>query len=348
MNRPDSISSYDVMDLKLGIKSSLPHVKAAISLAILLWESNNSPSGLQYSEQQGDEIVIPETLFQNLSTLLHGISESENITAEALLQNVNSNQLFKSQMEALMVAFELIWKLAKVGFLDADKPASAERTGRIRYPKVLSYSTNADIIHCVIKSDEEQYLRVLVSWLGFDVHFSQDCEKRMKQLLTALSESAIFKLTDGTSDKVFNQHSIYAKILETLDAVDINGDKEAKGALRILKSLLSDAMNPYLAYNNGEVRDANGDGLLLSEYQQRVDTFLRLSATKVIGLETLDDEDEGLVLVNPDENRITGGTNTLLYGVPGAGNWSPSASRLSLTSLCPSLMRNLSALSRLC
>ncbi len=27
MNRPDNILAYDEMDLKLGIKSSLPHVK---------------------------------------------------------------------------------------------------------------------------------------------------------------------------------------------------------------------------------------------------------------------------------------------------------------------------------
>lgn len=27
MNRPDSISVYDELDLKLGIKSSLPHVR---------------------------------------------------------------------------------------------------------------------------------------------------------------------------------------------------------------------------------------------------------------------------------------------------------------------------------
>lgn len=37
MNRPDNILAYDEMDLKLGIKSSLPHVKSTLALAILLW-----------------------------------------------------------------------------------------------------------------------------------------------------------------------------------------------------------------------------------------------------------------------------------------------------------------------
>lgn len=33
MNRPDNILVYDEMDLKLGIKSSLPHVKSTLALA---------------------------------------------------------------------------------------------------------------------------------------------------------------------------------------------------------------------------------------------------------------------------------------------------------------------------
>ena len=52
---------------------------------------------------------------------------------------------------------------------------------------------------------------------------------------------------------IFNQNSIYRKLLETNQPVDVNGDKEAKGSLRILKSLLSDSMNPYLKYSGGSV-----------------------------------------------------------------------------------------------
>ena len=43
MNRPDNILVYDEMDLKLGIKSSLPHVKSTLALAILLWECSDHP-----------------------------------------------------------------------------------------------------------------------------------------------------------------------------------------------------------------------------------------------------------------------------------------------------------------
>ncbi|MCR5012813.1 MAG: AAA family ATPase [Lachnospiraceae bacterium] len=57
----------------------------------------------------------------------------------------------------------------------------------------------------------------------------------------------------------------------------------------------------------------------LEEYQKRVDMFLRLSATKVIGLEELDAEAEGFGLQSLEDNRLTVGTNVLLYGVPGSG-----------------------------
>ena len=78
-------------------------------------------------------------------------------------------------------------------------------------------------------------------------------------------------------------------------------------------------MNPYLTYNNGIVSPEGTKETELQEYQKRVDVFLRLSATKVIGLEELDAETEGFSLNSLEDNRLTTGTNVLLYGVPGSG-----------------------------
>ena len=58
-----------------------------------------------------------------------------SIDKDNLLSNLNANPIFTAQIESLIVAFELIWRLAKVEFLDSSKPYSAERTGRVRYPK---------------------------------------------------------------------------------------------------------------------------------------------------------------------------------------------------------------------
>ncbi len=318
-NRPDNALAYDELDLKLGIKSSLPHVKSTLALAVLLWEAADKPSKLEYSKQNGEGLVISDEVGQWLQDFCSEILIEENISAETLLKLVNDNQLFKSQMEALIVAFELVWKLAKVEFVEETRPASAERTGGIRYPKKLLFSSNVDLIHNVIQSNAEAYYRVLMSWVGCEIAVDPECESILTSTFSVLTENAMFKLADGDKDIVFNQNSIYRKALETGQPVDINGDKEAKGSLRILKSLLSDSMNPYLTYNNGIVSPEGTKETELQEYQKRVDVFLRLSATKVIGLEELDAETEGFSLNSLEDNRLTTGTNVLLYGVPGSG-----------------------------
>lgn len=319
MNRPDNISVYDELDLKLGIKSSLPHVKSTIALAILLWECADRPSELIYSVQNNDGIVMTDDLDQWVIDYLADICTEDQIDNETLISAINENQLFKSQMEALIVAFELVWKLAKVSFVDENKSASAERTGGTRYPKKLIYTINADIIHCLIESNRDAYVRVLLAWIGFNVNSDPECEEQLCQMLSVLSEGAVFKLTDGERDVIFNQNSLYRKLLETHDSVDINGDKEAKGSLRILKSLLSDGLNPFLKYSNGVVSTNEQKAAELEAYQERVDTFLRLSATKVIGLEDVDAADEGIAPQEYEANRLTTGCNVLLYGVPGSG-----------------------------
>ena len=319
MIRPESLLAYEELDLKLGIKSSLPHVKSTLALAVLLWECADHPAELVYSMSAGNDSVISDELKQWFVDYVSTKCEESELDTEEIETVVNNNQLFKSQMEALIVAFELVWKLAKVSFVDTTKAASAERTGGIRYPKKLTYSVNMDIIHSVIASNEDAYIRVLLSWVGFDIDIDPESEGILLKLFTALSEGAVFKLVDGDKDIMFNQNSIYRKILESGATVDVNGDKEAKGSLRILKSLLSENMNPYLSYSSGSVTLSSNVEEKLEDYQKRVETLLRLNATKVIGLETLDAEQEGLALESLEEQRISTGTNVLLYGVPGSG-----------------------------
>lgn len=285
MNRPESIVPYEERDLKLGIKSSLPHIKGTVALMLLFWECADQPASLVYAKQSGDEIVLTDELQNKVTSYLSNLLSPENLDESRLITAINQNQLFKSQLEALIVAFELVWKLAKISFVSANLPSSAERTGGIRYPKKLDYSVNLDIIHNAMSANKQEYVKLLLFWIGINVGVDKECEERLTRVLTALSEGAIFKLTDGTKDVIFNQNCVYEKLIETSAAVDINGDKEAKGPLRILKSLLSEGMNPYLIYNNGEVTVAPTNAGGIEKYQKRVDTLLRLFATKVIGLD---------------------------------------------------------------
>lgn len=50
MIRPDNVVRFPDIDLKLGIKSSLPNVKATLALLILIWRVSNKASVLDYCE----------------------------------------------------------------------------------------------------------------------------------------------------------------------------------------------------------------------------------------------------------------------------------------------------------
>lgn len=319
MNRPDNMSVYNALDLKLGIKSSLPHVKSAVALILLFWECSIKSAELQYSVQSGDKIVINPNLKTAIKNKLAQICKHDGINIDTVIDAINNNSLFKSQMESLIVAFELIWKLAKISFIDEDKTAGAERTGGIRYPKKLIYTVNADIIDTLIDNDWDAYVRILILWIGVDINYDKQIETRLSRLLTAISEGAIFKLVDGTNDVIFNQNDVYKKLMQTKNNVDLNGDEEAKGSLRILKSLLSDGLNPYLEGHNGDVQILKGQFNNLEEYQKRVETFLQLSATKIIGFEDANIDKETDRQDSLENNRVASGRNILLYGVPGSG-----------------------------
>lgn len=319
MNRPDNMSAYSALDLKLGIKSSLPHVKSAVALILLFWECSIKSAELQYSVQSGDKIVINPNLKTAIKNKLAQICKQDGINIDTVIDAINNNSLFKSQMESLIVAFELIWKLAKISFIDEDKTAGVERTGGIRYPKKLIYTVNADIIDTLIDNDWDAYVRILILWIGVDINYDKQIETRLSRLLTAISEGAIFKLVDGTNDVIFNQNDVYKKLMQTKNNVDLNGDEEAKGSLRILKSLLSDGLNPYLEGHNGDVQILKGQFNNLEEYQKRVETFLQLSATKIIGFEDANIDKETDRQDSLENNRVVSGRNILLYGVPGSG-----------------------------
>lgn len=289
MIRPDSMITYQDIDLKLGIKSSFPNVRSALAMAILLWMVSNSPGELEYSVQDGSNIILNNELSKKIISRTSNC-KTVSIDTDVLLKIINSNPIFTSQMESLIVAFELIWKLARVEFLDSNKPYSAERTGNVRYAKKLVYTINIDIINTLISTNQDLYLVVLLYWAGLDIanieeaylDFSfKNAEMHLIELLTFLSEDAVFKLVDGDKEILFNLDSVYRKLLSGHHSIDINGDKEPKGSLRILKSLLRDGLNSFLNYSDNKVSIGINKELVLNSYQKRVSCYLQLSSKHV-------------------------------------------------------------------
>lgn len=270
MIRPESAPVYDQIDLKLGIKSSLPSVKPTLALLFLMWREMERPSELEYTSTQGNAIVlrtdIEEKLYQKLQEV------SDGITLEQFRDKVNNNLMLKAQLEALLVAFELVWKVAKIRFSDG-KPNSAERTGGSRFPKKLWFTLNMDMLDAVC-GDDVDYVKVFFSWLGFDLNTDVEKEKNVIRFLTAISESAYYKLIDNETDVVFNLESVYKAVLSQMDAVDISGEKEAKGSLRILKSALTENLVSNLSAHNNAVSAVDAD--TLRHYADRVAVFHQL------------------------------------------------------------------------
>ena len=325
MNRPNPMTIYPDVDLKLGIKSSFPNIRKALAMVIFLWIVSDSPGELEYSVQDSDKIILTDNLNEKIASEINTF-EIISVDKDSLLKSFNTNPIFTAQIESLIVAFELIWRLAKVEFLDRSKPYSSERTGRVRYPKKLIYTINIDIINSLIKTDREIYLGVLLYWLNIDITYKtqENYDNRLKQaeiylteLITILSENAVFKLVDNNKDIIFNLDSIYSKLLNTYEPIDINGDEEPKGSLRILKSLLKDNLNSFLDYSDNVVSIATNKEVDLQRYQKRVRSFLQLSGNNIntgqSSVETtIDSKLNAHIIDNIYRQRI-------FFGAPGTG-----------------------------
>lgn len=270
MIRPESAPVYDPIDLKLGIKSSLPSVKPTLALLFLMWHEMGRPSELEYATAQGNTIVLRTDIEETLYQRLHEISDG--VTLEQFRDKVNNNLMFKAQLEALLVAFELVWKVAKIRFSDG-RPNSAERTGGSRFPKKVWFTLNMDLLDAVC-GDDADYIKIFFSWLGFNLNADNEKESNIIRFLTIISESAYYKLIDNEANVVFNLESVYKAVLSHTDAVDISGDKEAKGSLRILKSALAENLISNISVHNNAVTAIDADAL--RHYADRVAVFHQL------------------------------------------------------------------------
>ena len=182
MNRPQNMQIYKDMDLKLGIKSSSPKAKSTLALLILMWLSSDRSADLKYSIQESSTIRISEVCKENLKEFIHSVDNSMDF--EDILEKIEKNCLFQSQLESLIVALELVWKLAKIRFADSAKANSAERTGNARFEKILTFTSNMDLVDVIVSSnDNYSKINELIEGVNKQLPSSQsDYLKNMKAL----------------------------------------------------------------------------------------------------------------------------------------------------------------------
>ena len=318
MARPNKIKKYEPMDLKLGIKSSLPKVKSVLALSYLIWKSGDNKTEVVYSVEQDNKIVISEDCKNNLISLLTSVFSILSINSEDFISAVNNNNLFNSQMEALIVALELVWRIAKVDWVQ-QRSFSAERTKvdgvEKRFAKKLVFSNNVDILDTLVDSDIDNFLCILTSWVMQKDYTQIDRakEKLLIKMLMIMSEKTIFRIKTEDDYLTYNVLGIYEQLLNN-DTVSPFDPKENKGALRIFKTAISDGLQPMLSISGDGVKATDKD--YLKEYVKRLEMTLKLSTVddNILGLteETAKPAEHSNFSINRPHNRI-------IFGAPGTG-----------------------------
>lgn len=93
MERPNNVPQYDDIDLKLGIKSSLPNVKETLALFLLMWRSCGKASVLDYCVSDGNNLKVEPTLLGNLHTAVRNVSSEEECSFEQLDALIANNHI---------------------------------------------------------------------------------------------------------------------------------------------------------------------------------------------------------------------------------------------------------------
>lgn len=319
---PYPIRNRPELNLRHAIKSSISELRQLVSLTVALYLSNLT-SELEYSRKEQARILMGDEVFNRLAEYF--AEQIESFDQDEFQDLVYQNPLFKAQMEPLQVALELFLKLCKVQFPDGSA-SSRERTGLDRYPKILRFTTNAEIIRLAFQDQEADLKWVLFDWLTSpEPQQETDLSERLKRLLTIFSEETQFRLREEDNNEVFfQQEGIYKAVLEG-NAVVAQDAHENVGPFRILKSFVSDSLHPFLRGDRQSVishkqfvANAKVDLAEFKEYAGLVHNYLDIipKRTTLTIVEEPISELTPVPLMSsiPDLPR-----NKILFGAPGTG-----------------------------
>lgn len=305
---PKSIVERRELNLRQGIKSSLSSIRSIIALVYTLYRGNNRKAVVEYSEStNGGQIKLHSTLENSIKTFL-GIDD---------LTSINNNPLFKSQMEALQVGIELIFKIGKVEFIDSTLASSAERTGGNRYNKRIRFGTNIQIVDTFLSSYEADLSMFLRKWLQNQESEKREIDDGIKKLLTIFSEETQFKIRYNNQEISFQQEGIY-KEFASGNTVIGRDEHENVGPFRVFKSYVKEGLHPYISENGDEftAKNTTTDAL---EYYQIVSNALDLIPrhTQITYFVPADPELEDNAIV--ETSKSTEARQIIYYGCPGSG-----------------------------
>lgn len=328
MSRIKNVNKYEKIDLKLGIKSSMPEVKKTLALILLIWESLSDEYEVRYSTKKNEYILISEDVFDKIKESLVELNSELKIDFSKFREIINKNMLFKSQIEALIVAFELCFELVKFTFVDKSFPFSKERTGGERYEKTIKFTTNLDYLSLAFSSEKKEYQKVLLKWIGLYDECDSKIEKKLIGILTLFQEKSIYRIQYDNEEVIFDNLSLYDMVLTGNTEVSIKSEKESKGSLRILSNILSNGLNSFLEVGKTGIVTKKDEAL--SSYSKRLSNYIEIDLGKKIALfenygikmkitESMDDEILQLDYNDISCNKLDKNIQSLYFGAPGTG-----------------------------
>jgi len=314
MKLPNQIIARDSIDPKLAVGSSLPNPKGLFSIVFALYIVNDEKDHLEYSDKNGTGIKLKSSLIPLLKSFFSGINGYSDVEIESLETN---NPLLEMQIEPLQVPLQLFWKIAKINIVGTDS-SSGERSGGVRFPKELFFTTNMDIVKSSISDENDNFTNnskeLIYSWLfNKSIPSSlKNIELKLIKTLTIFSEETLFKTWDNTTEIIFQQEGIYTSLDSTNPKVNIKGSKEIKGTLRNLKAVLDKNLHPFLKNNGDDVELINATKAnIFAYYKNKVSNYLDLSP-KSIEIKKIEKEE----FVNSESISCL---NKIFYGAPGTG-----------------------------
>ena len=158
MNYPQAAKPLKANDAKLGGKYRMSNIRSFIALVYLLYISCDKKSSVDYSdgESRQNQLQLKREFLEKLRDFL-------GIDADSVVSN---NPLLAGQFEYILVTMERIFRLGSVRFNNSSYNNSKERTGGIRYPKTLLFSTNMFVLDLIISGFSEEVKRTsLKEWL---------------------------------------------------------------------------------------------------------------------------------------------------------------------------------------
>lgn len=308
MNYPRPIKKRDLNNPRLGIKSSLRNPRKVIALLYLIYVCSNKKGSVNYLVSNPSDRK-KAVLEENLSAAIINYLGKD----EKYLDSLVNNPLIDSQIEPLQVALQLFFRLAK---LNMTSSGLSERTGGVRYPKTLEFSTNMDILDLFLSQvNDAQRIDFLTKWLNEED--DDAIAPLIKKLLVTFVEPTIFRIYDSNDEVLdYNLFGLYESFIKKgMTQVDYKGNVELKGPARILDSYIRSGLHPFINQHGG-VAELNMDFIdEFKQYSKRVDTTLSIAPK-------LDDypfDSDNSNSENANLSNIRDTLQQIFFGAPGVG-----------------------------